>query len=161
MTLVLLQEEITLRPESVSELFEAVRETTADSLEQKGVTLSVECGMDRTLMDFDLMRSALVNLVENAKNASEPGQQIELRACGGRFEVADRGKGIPPEEIARITEPFYRVDRSRSKLSGGSGLGLALVKRIAEVHGARLEIESTLGEGTTMRLVFSQEMTTV
>lgn len=161
MTLVLLQGEITLRPEDVSALLDAVRETTADSLEQKGVTLSVECKMERTAMDFDLMRSALANLVENAKNASEPGQQIELSAYGGRFEVTDHGKGIPPEEIARITEPFYRIDRSRSKLSGGSGLGLALVKRIAEAHGARLEIESALGEGTTMRLVFPQEMTTV
>lgn len=161
MTLVLLQGKTTLRPESVSKLLEAVRETTADSLDEKGVGLDIDCRMDVLEIDFDLMRSALVNLVENAKNASEPGQMIELSAYENKIEVADHGKGIPPEEIARVTEPFYRVDRSRSRLSGGSGLGLALVKRIAGAHGAQLEIESELGRGTTMRLVFAAQMATI
>lgn len=156
MTLVLLQGEIPMRQERVEELLLAVRETTADSLAEKGIELVIDCGMEGLAMDFDLMRSALANLVENAKNASEPGQLIELRAYGKSFEVIDHGKGIPPEEIDRVTDPFYRVDRSRSKLNGGSGLGLALVKRIAEAHGALLEIDSELGKGTTMRLVFTE-----
>lgn len=70
--------------------------------------------------------------------------------------MIDHGKGIPPEEIARVTEPFYRVDRSRSKKNGGSGLGLTLVKKIAEAHGALLEIDSELGKGTTMRLILAE-----
>ena len=77
-------------------------------------------------MDFDLMRSALVNLVMNAKAASSAGQSVELRAHGQVIEVIDHGKGIEPEEIPRITEPFYRVDRSRSKKHGGAGLGSAV-----------------------------------
>ena len=105
-------------------------------------------------MDFVLLRSALVNLVMNAKAASTGGQTIELRAEGHRIEVADHGAGIAPEEIARITEPFYRVDRSRSKKYGGAGLGLALVKRIVEAHGATLTIESVVSEGTTVRIDF-------
>lgn len=72
------------------------------------------------------------------------------------IEVVDHGKGIPKEEIPRITEPFYMVDRSRSKRSGGSGLGMALVKKIAAAHGAELVIESAEHVGTTIRLVFQE-----
>lgn len=155
-TLVLLRGEIPMRRENVMDLLLAVRETTADSLQKRGVELAIDCRMDFLEMDFDLMRSALANLVENAKNASEPGQRIVLSAYDGCFTVSDSGAGIPPEEVARVTEPFYRVDRSRSRLSGGSGLGLTLVKRISEAHGARLEIVSEPGKGTTVRFLFDQ-----
>lgn len=112
--------------------------------------------MGTLLMDFDLMRSALVNLVENARRASSPGETIILSAHDYSIEVIDHGKGIPKEEIPRITEPFYMVDRSRSKLIGGSGLGMALVKKIAEAHGAKLVIESAENRGTTIRLIFTE-----
>lgn len=72
------------------------------------------------------------------------------------IEVIDRGRGIPAGELARVTEPFYTVDRSRSRRFGGSGLGLALVKRIAEAHGAKLVIESAENRGTTIRLIFTE-----
>ena len=107
-------------------------------------------------MDFDLLRAALVNLVDNARKASRGGQSIILRAYGNTIEVADCGKGIPQEEMERITEPFYMIDRSRSKKYGGAGLGLALVQQIAEAHGARLDVESTLGQGTIIRIIFEQ-----
>lgn len=107
-------------------------------------------------MDFDLLRAALVNLVENAQRASRDGQTITLAAHDGVIEVIDRGRGIPAGELARVTEPFYTVDRSRSRRFGGSGLGLALVKRIAEAHGAELSLESAVGAGTTARLTFSR-----
>ena len=160
MTLVMLQGEIELREESVAELFEAVKGTTEGVLQEKKMELVTDCGMDTLPMDFDLMRSALANLVENAKRASSEGQAITLAAHGNVIEVIDHGKGIPVEEIARITEPFYMVDRSRSKLNGGSGLGLALVQRIVEAHGAKLAIESAENVGTTMRIVFPDEMIT-
>lgn len=155
-TLVLLRGEIPLRRENVMDLLLAVRETTADSLQKRGVELDIDCNTDFLEMDFDLMRSALANLVENAKNASEPGQRIILSAYDSCFTVSDSGTGILPEEVARVTEPFYRVDRSRSRLSGGSGLGLTLVKRISEAHGAHLEIVSEPGKGTTVRFLFDQ-----
>lgn len=154
MTLVMLQGEIELRPESVAELLEAVRATTEGALHEKNMRLVTECAMDALPMDFDLMRSALANLVENAKRASQEGQTITLTAHDNVIEVIDHGKGIPKEEITRITEPFYMVDRSRSKKQGGSGLGMALVQKIAEAHGAQLIIESIENVGTTMRLVF-------
>lgn len=154
MTLVMLQGEIELREESVAELFEAVKGTTEGVLQEKKMELMTECSMDTLPMDFDLMRSALTNLVENAKRASSEGQAITLAAHGNVIEVIDHGKGIPVEEIARITEPFYMVDKSRSKKQGGAGLGLAIVQRIASAHGAALTAESVPGEFTAIKIVF-------
>jgi len=157
MTLVMLQGKIELQEESVSELIEAVKVSTEATLKEKNMALITECDMDTLPMDLDLMRSALVNLVENAKRASEDGQTITLTAHDSIIEVTDHGKGIPKEEIARITEPFYMVDRSRSKLYGGSGLGMALVQRIIEAHNAELIIESEENIGTTMRIIFPKQ----
>ena len=154
MTLVMLQNEIELQEENVSDLIEGVRISTEAALKEKKMELITKCDIDTLPMDIDLMRSALVNLVENAKRASEDGQIISLTAHDNILEVVDHGKGIPKEEIARITEPFYMVDRSRSKLYGGSGLGMALVRRIVDAHGAELVIESEEAVGTTMRIIF-------
>lgn len=154
MTLVMLQGEIEKRPQSVARLLEAVKETTSDALAENNMNLTVDCDMDTLPMDFDLMRSALVNLVENARKASEAGQTVEIRAHEGVITVADHGKGIPQDELARVMEPFYMVDRSRNKKAGGVGLGLALVKRIAQAHGARVEVDSPLHQGTTVRIIF-------
>ena len=153
-TLVMLQGKIEKKPENVATLLASVEETVSESLEASGITLYIDCRMESLVMDFDLMRSALVNLIDNARKASESGTVINLRAYENIIEVNDQGKGIPPHEIARIAEPFYMVDRSRSKKSGGSGLGLTLVKRIAEAHGTKLQISSTIGAGTTCRLMF-------
>lgn len=156
MTLVMLKGEIELRPESVAGLLNAVKETASGALHEQGVELITDCGADTLRMDFDLMRSALVNLVMNAAKASGNGQAVEIRAHNRVIEVIDHGRGVPPEEIARITEPFYRLDRSRSRKQGGAGLGLALVKRILEAHDARLVIQSVVSEGTTVRIEFDQ-----
>ena len=152
--LVLLQGRIDLKPESVRELLAAVKGTVSDTLDEKNITLVIDCKIDTLSVDFDLMRAALVNIVDNARKASEYGSIIKLRAYNNVLEVEDHGKGIPKEEIERITQPFYMVDRSRSKKTGGSGLGLALVERIVQAHGAELAVSSTIGEGTTVRIIF-------
>jgi len=154
MALVLLQSKISKRPESVGGLLEAVKATTIDALMEKDIKLVIDCDSSELEMDFDLMRSALVNLIENARKASDEGQNIEIHARENIIEVTDHGKGIPPEEIERITDPFYMVDRSRSKAAGGSGLGLTIVKKIVEAHGAALSIKSAPGKGTVMRITF-------
>ena len=102
------------------------------------------------------MQSVLVNLVDNASKASAEGQIVTITADKTGFAVRDQGCGIPQEEIDRITEPFYMVDRSRSKKLGGVGLGLALVKEIVQAHGGKLEIESVVGEGTIVRVLIQQ-----
>ena len=151
--LITLEQTPELKTSSVPELLECVRESTADALQKRGVTLQTESLTESLNMDADLMQSVLVNLVDNACKASNPGQTVRLTADASGFTVQDHGCGIPNEEIERVTEPFYMVDRSRSKKQGGMGLGLALVKEIVQAHGGRLEIESAVGEGTTVRVL--------
>jgi signal transduction histidine kinase len=155
MQLVLLQDEIELVPSPVRPLLDAVSETVQDSLARSQITLTAASDEQTIPMDFDLLRSALVNLIENAIKASEPGSTVELITEDHAIVVRDHGRGIPKDEIARITEPFYMVDRSRSKRLGGSGLGLALVQRIVEAHHAVLSIESEVGRGSSFFIRFS------
>ena len=98
--------------------------------------------------------------MDNAAKAYDPGApgaRVLLAADGGALTVEDHGHGIPPEALAHIFEPFYTVDRSRSKRSGGSGLGLALVKAVADAHGAALTVDSAPGRGTAVRLTLPPE----
>ena len=145
-----------LKPVSVPPLLDRVRDNTEASLSARGITLETCCTVDRLNLDADLMQSVLVNLVDNAAKASSAGQTVMLSVSPEGFTVQDRGCGIPQDEINRITEPFYMVDRSRSKKTGGMGLGLALVKEIVAAHGGTLEIKSEVGAGTTARVLLKQ-----
>lgn len=154
--LISLEKSAKIVPTPVADLLAQTKALTAGAMETYGTTLDISCQTESLPMDLDLLSSALVNLVENSAKASQPGQRIFLRAADGVLEVRDEGRGIAPEDLGRVTEPFFMGDPSRSKVHGGFGLGLALVKEIAAVHHARLEIESTPGIGTTVRLVFSE-----
>lgn len=121
------------------------------------VTTNVEPAVKLTGSRTMLCR-ALFNLVENAVKYSCEGGSISLSAEKSKdwviIRISDTGIGISSEELPNIFEPFYRVDRSRSRTVGGAGLGLALVKDIVERHGGSIEAKSTLGEGTVFTLVF-------
>jgi len=109
--------------------------------------------------DPDLVATVLRNVVDNAVKysaaAAEPvGVVLEERAGEARVTVRDHGQGIPPEDIPRIFDPFYRVDPSRSRGTGGYGLGLSLCKSIVTAHGGSIAVESTVGVGTTVTVVF-------
>ena len=112
--------------------------------------------MGRRRVDRDLFESLLVNLIDNSARASKEGDTIFLTGERDRIVVKDQGCGIPKEEIGRVTEAFYMVDKARSRKEGGCGLGLALCARIAALHGARIMIESKLGEGTEISVVFEE-----
>lgn len=92
----------------------------------------------------------------NAVHASKPGAPVqvgfEVQNDTVALFVRDEGRGIPQNELSRITEPFYMVDKSRARAQNGSGLGLALCQRIAAAHQTALEFESEVGRGTTVRL---------
>jgi signal transduction histidine kinase len=103
--------------------------------------------------DETQLTSMFSNLVENAVKYTPPGGHVEVTGHSDENEVAisisDTGLGIPEKNLARIFERFYRVDKARSKETGGTGLGLSIVRHIAENHGGRVTVESTLGEGST------------
>ena len=154
-TLTMMEGNFEMKQESVPALFEFVRTVMWDSLLEKNISLVSECNISMLPMDADLMRTALCNLIENAKRASEENSRITLIAHDNFIEVIDNGRGIPAKEIDRITEPFYMIDQSRSKKNGGIGLGLALVAQIAHVHGITLKINSIFGKGTSVRLIWN------
>ncbi|HEY5190745.1 MAG TPA: ATP-binding protein, partial [Candidatus Deferrimicrobium sp.] len=120
--------------------------------ERAGKTWVVVAGEGTLRADVPKLALAMSNLVDNAiKYGKEGGRitvsgKIELAGC--TLEVKDDGPGIPPEDIPRIFERFYRVDKGRSRELGGTGLGLSIVKHIVESHEGILQTESRLGVGT-------------
>ena len=140
------------------ELLKNVIDMEREQAEKKNVQLKTEYEAFSMKMDAALMESLLVNLIDNALKATDTGGSLLVKAyeTSGKkiFEVSDSGMGIPEEELGKITDAFYMVDKSRSRKEGGSGLGLALCVKVAELHGGFLQIESQPGEGTTVRAVF-------
>ena len=107
--------------------------------------------------DKDRLRQVMNNLVQNAIKYTEKGKIevfVEEEEKAGKITVKDTGIGIPDEDINRVFERFYRVDKARSRAAGGTGLGLAIVKHIVEAHGSKVEVKSKMDEGTefTFRL---------
>ncbi|HEX8297552.1 MAG TPA: ATP-binding protein, partial [Rubricoccaceae bacterium] len=104
--------------------------------------------------DRDRIRQVVANLVENALTYANPGGHVEIaarRLVSGdlRISVVDDGIGIPAEDLPRLTDRFFRVDKSRAREQGGTGLGLSIVKHILEAHGQRLAVESRPGYGSS------------
>ena len=105
-----------------------------------------------------LIYEIVYNLCDNAIKYNRDGVRVDVTvaadADGSSITVADTGIGIAPEHQGRVFERFYRVDKSHSKASGGTGLGLSIVKHAVQYHHGRIELESTPGTGTTIRVVF-------
>lgn len=103
------------------------------------------------------LRLAVTNLVRNAVQYTDPGGRVDVRVRAGdgehRIEVADTGIGIPRQQLRRVFERFHRADVARSRATGGTGLGLSLVRHAVERHGGRVEVESLLHRGSTFRVV--------
>ncbi|MCL2368292.1 MAG: HAMP domain-containing histidine kinase [Oscillospiraceae bacterium] len=145
---------------SIPGLFEEIRQTLAGALREKGVSLHCNHGVEHLEGQADLIKALLLNLCKNALAACTPnGGVIWLDAVQEEgqiiLSVRDTGCGIPAERLSQVTEPFYRADQARSRGAGGAGLGLTLCKQIAEVHGAKLGIESQVGAGTRVSVVFT------
>ncbi len=119
--------------------------------------------LEKALLDVDkeLVLSVFYNLLDNAIKAVEEDGFVLLKgtclADGYEVKVTDDGRGIPENEIHRITEAFYMVDKSRSRKEGGAGIGMALCQKIVVLHGGKIEIHSKLGEGTIIRILFPNE----
>lgn len=137
-------------------LAQAVRDSAQYPYGQAGVELKLSVAPGALRGEPNLLKTLLYNLLDNARKASNPGGQVWLKGRpvegGYAFSVIDRGRGIPPEALNRITEPFYMVDKSRARAQGGAGLGLALCQRIAQAHGTALEYQSQVGTGTAVTI---------
>ncbi|PYT35617.1 MAG: PAS domain-containing sensor histidine kinase [Acidobacteria bacterium] len=120
------------------------------------LTLDVPGDLPRVLADRDRLGQVLINLLDNAVKFTPEGGRIEVsaRPSSGRVVVSvkDNGVGIPPEDLGRIFERFYRVGRSRDRREGGTGLGLAIAKHLTQAMGGTIEVESSTGSGTTFRV---------
>ncbi|WP_242392257.1 HAMP domain-containing sensor histidine kinase [Anaeromyxobacter oryzisoli] len=120
------------------------------------VDVALEPGLPVVEGDASLLRRALDNLLENARKYSPPDAGIRVAAArrDGQvaIEVIDRGEGIAPADLERVFAPFFRADRSRTRATGGVGLGLTLARRIVEAHGGTLVARSAPGSGTTMTI---------
>lgn len=140
---------------------------TTPMLAQKKMELKTDIEQAVIRGDKELLTTVFMNLIDNARKASKEGSTIRLKGCSSLKEtekngrkavyelaVIDSGIGMSQEDIAHICDEFYMVDKSRSRKEGGAGLGLSLAALILEQHQAVLQVESEVGKGTTMRVVF-------
>jgi two-component system phosphate regulon sensor histidine kinase PhoR len=147
-----------LGPVAVGDVVESVLAIMSQRAETRRVALVATLPPDLpdVSADHDRLEQILINLVDNAVKYTDAGGRVTVAArhVDALVEIAvrDTGVGIPPADLPRITERFYRVDKARSRELGGTGLGLAIVKHLVIAHGGELTIESEPGKGTTVRL---------
>ncbi|MDQ6888179.1 MAG: ATP-binding protein [Gemmatimonadota bacterium] len=126
--------------------------------------LEVDPAMPSIVADPTALRQILSNLVENAVRHTSTGGRVTIISRAGAdgvwLGVRDSGAGIPPAHLSRIFERFYRVDVGRSRAAGGTGLGLAVVRHLAEAHGGSARAESVVGRGTTVEVFFPESRVT-
>ncbi len=153
------REDILLREIRAGDLLHEVERTVLPSLLEKQLVIQTEAEDGYIYGDRDLLISLFVNLIDNARKASDAGKRIRVvgvrQPDGYSVSVEDEGRGIPPEELARITEAFYMVDKSRARKEGGAGLGLALCQKIVELHQAAWQMESEPGAGLKVTVRFT------
>lgn len=149
-------------PDSPVDLASLIKEVEAffhEHRRERGrdVQNQIEQGLPPIYGDREQLAQLLHNLVSNSVKYGRPQTPIIIKLARGSgamitLAVTDESEGIPPEHIPRLTERFYRVDSGRSRALGGTGLGLAIVKHIVERHRGRMDINSTLGKGTTIAI---------
>ncbi len=142
------------QPADLVQLAGEVVDTVRPAADEKGVTLALSAPTPVVVLaDRERIAQVLHNLLSNALRHTEREGVVRLAvtAAGteGEVEVADTGTGIPADDLAYVFDRFHRVDRSRSRSTGGAGLGLAIVKQLVEAHGGRVWVRSRAGEGST------------
>ena len=149
---------LNLETASLSDLISDTLESFSGLAKQKGVTLcgSAEAGVDPVRMDVLWMGRAFNNLVGNALRYTSKGGEVNLTAQlvadEIKVSISDSGEGIRAEDIPHVFERFYRGDKSRSRISGGAGLGLAIAKGVVEAHQGSISIVSQVNKGTTFTI---------
>jgi len=149
---------LNLEEVNLSELVRFVCEKLKIHAKKKNQTLSCSILQDIVAMvDRDKIEQVLINLISNAVTYVQEGGQINVvlqkEEDKIKIIVKDNGPGIPEEDLPRIFERFYRVDKARSRELGGSGLGLSIADEIVKAHGGKILVESKVGSGTTFTVV--------
>lgn len=139
----------------LGQLARSIRTGVAATVGEERVTLEWDGAPVMVRGDRQQLDQLIRNLVDNALKYGDPAQPVSVSVQRSQreavLEVRDRGEGIHPDHLPHLTRRFYRTDPGRSRAAGGTGLGLAIVKHIVERHRGRLDIDSTLGVGTTVR----------
>ncbi|WP_026895647.1 sensor histidine kinase [Clostridiisalibacter paucivorans] len=163
MDLILLKKEnFIMKKENIKIILLEVKEILRTRLENKNIDLIISEEEYEILVEKDLIKNLLINLVDNAIKASDNDSKIYLNLYKNVdsnivIEVKDEGIGIAEEDLSKVFEPFYMVDKSRARVNNGAGIGLSICTEIVKVHKAEIEIESQINKGTTIRIIFRGE----
>ena len=159
------RQDFLLEEVSMTDFFVDVEKTVQANAEKRGIKLSMQIQDGYVRIEYDLFKTLLLNLTDNALKSGGTECQVSGTCIGGQYEieVKDNGRGIPAEELQRITEAFYMVDKSRSRREHGAGRGLALCEKIASIHGTKLEItsEERVGTKVTLKLLCYGKVETI
>lgn len=154
--LVVKNQETILTPTDPALAIRNVINVMKPELAKEHITLKSSCRKGCCMMDIDLFQSLIINIIDNARKAIDDNGLIHVagtvRDDNYVIIIKDNGWGMPPEEITRISEAFYRIDKSRSRAQGGAGLGLAICSKIAEIHQAKIKYKSAVGRGTVVTI---------
>ncbi len=152
--IVLKRRDFTFTESSVCEIVTQIVRLIKPVIVKYGINVSYKCDEGLCMIEPDLTKSLILNLIDNARKALDGGGEVYIEAKiqpdGCVIRVADNGKGIPASELSKITDAFYRVDKSRSRAQGGVGLGLALCSEIVALHNGTMSFESAVGKGTVV-----------
>lgn len=152
---------IMLEKVSMKQLLEDSFYIVREKMKEKNVQVIIEDTSFFVTADIELMKTVLSNLLENARKAVLENGEIRVSAeqINNRniISIQDNGRGIPKEELGKIEEAFYRVDRSRSRLEGGFGLGLSICSQIMMMHQGEMLFESEVGKGTKVSVIWKED----
>jgi signal transduction histidine kinase len=140
---------------NTKEMSEDIENTIKLKMKDSSINVDLTFEDEYIHVDYDLFKSVIINLIDNSVKAKADEIKVNGIKRDDSFiiEVKDNGMGIPENELGRVKEAFYMVDKSRSRSQHGAGLGLALCDRIVKLHNGKLEIESQEGEGTTVSII--------
>lgn len=154
--IVLKKQELAKRRVHSADLLESVQGVVQPLLKEKQLDLVLSVDDAIITVEPDLIKTVCINLIDNAIKAMDNGGHIiftgEKTVDGYCIRIRDSGQGIPKDDLSKITEAFYMVDKSRSRARGGAGLGLAICSDIINLHKGELRFESELGKGTTVSI---------
>lgn len=152
--IVLNSQEFPLQEVKTDELLSDIEEGLMPLFQEKSLCINSKVESAYIKVDYDLFKTLILNIIDNAIKAGSRNIILSGKKKDAVYKICieDDGQGIPKEELLRIAEAFYMVDKSRSREQHGAGLGLAIVMRIVKIHGGKLEFESEEGDGTTVSL---------